>query len=91
MKLVSFYSRPWTCVFIAILAELGTFVAFVIGIQMGLLPNEAAAVAVIGGADGPMVLFTSIVLARHLFVPIAIISYLYLSLTYAAYPFWLDG
>lgn len=80
-------SRPWTCVFIAILAELGTFVAFVIGIKMGLLPNEAAAVAVIGGADGPMVLFTSIVLARHLFVPIAIISYLYLSLTYAAYPF----
>lgn len=80
-------SRPWTCVFIAIFAEVGTFVALVIGIKMGLLPNEAAAVAVIGGADGPMVLFTSLVLARHLFVPIAIISYLYLSLTYAAYPF----
>jgi oxaloacetate decarboxylase beta subunit len=34
-----------------------------------------------------MVLFTSLVLARHLFVPITIIAYLYLSLVYAGYPF----
>ncbi|MCL1482522.1 MAG: sodium ion-translocating decarboxylase subunit beta [Marinobacter sp.] len=31
-----------------------------------------------------MVLFTSLMLARDLFVPISIIAYLYLSLTYVA-------
>ena len=33
-----------------------------------------------------MVLFTSLMLAPHLFVPISVIAYLYLSLTYAGYP-----
>jgi Na+-transporting methylmalonyl-CoA/oxaloacetate decarboxylase beta subunit len=41
----------------------------------------------IGGADGPMVLFTSLKLAPEYFVPITVIGYLYLSLTYAGYPF----
>ena len=45
------------------------------------------AVGIIGGADGPMVLFTSLKLAPKLFVPISIIAYLYLSLTYAGYPY----
>jgi len=34
-----------------------------------------------------MVLFTSLMLAKHLFVPITIVAYLYLSLTYAGYPY----
>jgi oxaloacetate decarboxylase beta subunit len=34
-----------------------------------------------------MVLFTSLMLAKHLFVPITIVAYLYLSLTYGGYPF----
>lgn len=34
-----------------------------------------------------MVLFASLILAPNLFVPIAIIAYLYLSLTYAGYPY----
>jgi len=54
---------------------------------MGLNYGEAAAVAIVGGADGPMVLFTSLMLAPNLFVPITIIAYLYLSLTYGGYPF----
>lgn len=54
--------------------------------NLGLTPPEAAAVASIGGADGPMVLFTSLMLAPELFVPISVIAYLYLSLTYAGYP-----
>ena len=33
-----------------------------------------------------MVLFTSLMLAPELFVPISVIAYLYLSLTYAGYP-----
>ena len=53
----------------------------------GLAPGQAAAIATIGGADGPMVLFTSLMLSPELFVPISIIAYLYLSLTYGGYPF----
>lgn len=80
--------RPWACIIIAIFAEVGTFVTLILGvIFFNLPPNEAAAVATIGGADGPMVLFASLLMAKDLFVPIAIIAYLYLSLTYAGYPY----
>ncbi|MCD7975510.1 MAG: Na+-transporting malonate decarboxylase, carboxybiotin decarboxylase subunit [Phascolarctobacterium sp.] len=81
-------ANPWTSIIIAIFAEAGTFVTLILGVHLGLTPPEAAAVASIGGADGPMVLFTSLMLAPHLFVPISVIAYLYLSLTYAGYP-WL--
>jgi Na+-transporting malonate decarboxylase carboxybiotin decarboxylase subunit len=79
--------RPWACIIVAIFAEMGTFVTLIIGLQFGLPPGEAAAVATIGGADGPMVLFSSLMLAKDLFVPISIIAYLYLSLTYVGYPY----
>lgn len=79
--------RPWTCMAIALFGELGTFAALIAGRWMGLAPGEAISAAIIGGADGPMVLFASLVLAKDLFVPIAIIAYLYLSLTYVGYPF----
>lgn len=79
-------ANPWTSIIIAIFAEAGTFVTLVLGVKLGLTASEAAAVASIGGADGPMVLFTSLMLAPHLFVPISVIAYLYLSLTYAGYP-----
>jgi oxaloacetate decarboxylase beta subunit len=55
--------------------------------SMGFDANESASIAIIGGADGPMVLFTSLQLARHLFVPITIVAYIYLSIIYAGYPF----
>lgn len=81
-------ARPWQSITIAILAELGTFVTLFLGYQFfGLTGGQAAAVATIGGADGPMVLFTSLMLAKEYFVPISIIAYLYLSLTYAGYPY----
>jgi oxaloacetate decarboxylase beta subunit len=79
--------RPWACIIVAIFAEMGTFATLFIGLKFGLPPGEAAAVATIGGADGPMVLFTSLMLAKDLFVPISIIAYLYLSLTYVGYPY----
>lgn len=81
-------AKPWSSMIIAIFAELGTFATLVIGIlAFHLTPQAAAAIATIGGADGPMVLFTSLMLAPELFVPISIIAYLYLSLTYGGYPF----
>jgi Na+-transporting methylmalonyl-CoA/oxaloacetate decarboxylase beta subunit len=79
-------ANPWTSIIIAIFAEAGTFATLILGVMLGLAPNEAVAVASIGGADGPMVLFTSLMAAPELFVPISVIAYLYLSLTYAGYP-----
>jgi len=79
--------KPFTSMFIAIFAELGSVATLPIAVKMGLTPQEAAAIAIVGGADGPMVLFTSLMLAKHLFVPITIVAYLYLSLTYAVYPY----
>ena len=78
---------PMRCMIIAIMAELGTVLTFPIAVAMGLTYKEAAAIAMVGGADGPMVLYTSLILARDLFVPITIVAYLYLSLTYAGYPY----
>ncbi|MBC8575549.1 Na+-transporting malonate decarboxylase, carboxybiotin decarboxylase subunit [Yanshouia hominis] len=81
-------ARPWTSITIALFAELGTFVTLAVGVVFfGLPAGEAAAIATIGGADGPMVLFSSLIMAPELFVPISIIAYLYLSLTYGGYPY----
>ncbi|MBK1624866.1 Na+-transporting malonate decarboxylase, carboxybiotin decarboxylase subunit [Afifella marina] len=80
-------ARPWASITVAVCAELGTFVTLVIGYYFGLTPGQAAAVGTIGGADGPMVLFASLIMAKDLFVPISIIAYLYLSLCYAGYPY----
>lgn len=81
-------ARPWTSITIALFAELGTFVALYLGLTLfHLAPGQAAAIATIGGADGPMVLFASLMMAPELFVAIGIIAYLYLSLTYGGYPY----
>jgi len=79
--------RPFRSMFIAVCAELGTLVAFPLGVWLGLPLNEAAATATIGGADGPMVLFAALVLAPEIFVPITVVGYLYLGLTYGGYPY----
>ncbi|MFO7570373.1 MAG: sodium ion-translocating decarboxylase subunit beta [Smithellaceae bacterium] len=80
-------AKPFQSMIIALFAELGTFVAFPLAQWFGYTPQQAAAIAVIGGADGPMVMFTSLRLAPELFVPIAIIAYLYLGFAYGAYPY----
>jgi len=78
---------PFTSMLIAMFAELGTVATFPIAKLFHLTNGEAAAVSIIGGADGPMVLYTSMTLAKDLFVPITIVAYLYLSLTYGGYPY----
>lgn len=80
-------ARPFASMFIAVCAELGSIATLPIAVACGLNLNEAASVAIIGGADGPMVLYTSLMLAKDLFVPITIVAYLYLSLTYGGYPY----
>jgi oxaloacetate decarboxylase beta subunit len=80
-------ARPFLSMFLALSAEFGTVVTFPIAVAMGLDYREAASIAMVGGADGPMVLFTSLTLAKHLFVPITVVAYLYLGLTYGGYPY----
>lgn len=80
-------ARPFLSMFIAIFAELGTILTLPIAHLFGLTLKQSAAVALIGGADGPMVLFASLKLAPELFVPIAVVAYLYLGLTYGGYPY----
>ncbi len=80
-------AHPFISMTIALFAELGTIVTYPIAKLMGLSDGAAAATAIIGGADGPMVLFASLKLAPEYLVPIAIVAYLYLSLTYGAYPY----
>ena len=80
-------ARPYTSMIIALCAELGTVLTIPIATAFGFSTKQAAAIAMVGGADGPMVLFTSLKLAPELFVPIAIVAYLYLGLTYGGYPY----
>jgi carboxybiotin decarboxylase len=80
-------ARPVTSLLLAVAAEFGTVFTFPIAMAMGFSPGEAASIAIVGGADGPMVLFTSLSLAKDLFVPIAVVAYMYLSLVYAGYPY----
>jgi carboxybiotin decarboxylase len=79
--------KPFTSMFLAICAELGTLATVPIAMAMGFNMRDAASVAMVGGADGPMVLFTSLSLSRELFVPITVVAYLYLGLTYGGYPY----
>jgi len=79
---------PFTSMLIAMFAELGTILTFPIAVNLFGLKNEAAAaISIVGGADGPLVLFSSLMLAPELFVPITVIAYLYLSLCYGGYPY----
>ncbi len=79
--------RPFESMFLAVCAELGTIVVYPLGVAIGLPEGAAAATSTIGGADGPMVLFSSLMLAPDIFVPITVVAYLYLGLTYGGYPY----
>ena len=61
-------------------AQIGIFTVFFAAILLGFTPQEAGALGIIGGADGPTAIYTSIVLAPHLLGPIAIAAYSYMAL-----------
>jgi len=84
-------ARPFKSMFIALCAEFGTVVAFPLAVWFGLPLADAAATATIGGADGPMILFAALILSEDLFVPITVVAYLYLGLTYGGYPFMIKA
>jgi len=61
-------------------AQFGIFGAYIIALQMGFAPNEAGAIGIIGGADGPTAIFTTSKLAPHLLGAVAISAYSYMAL-----------
>lgn len=60
--------------------QFGIFGAYIIAIQWGFAPNEAASIGIIGGADGPTAIFTTSKLAPHLLGAVAISAYSYMAL-----------
>ena len=61
-------------------AQLGIFTAFLVALLLGFQPCEAAAIGVIGGADGPTAILTASKLATKLLPAIAIAAYSYMAL-----------
>jgi oxaloacetate decarboxylase beta subunit len=61
-------------------AQLGVFVAFLGSILLGFDLLEAAAIGIIGGADGPTAILVTKTLAPHLLGAIAIAAYSYMAL-----------
>ena len=61
-------------------AQLGIFAAFLMALVLGFEPAEAAAIGVIGGADGPTAILTASKLAVRLLPAIAIAAYSYMAL-----------
>ena len=61
-------------------AQFGIFGAYAISLMMGFEPNQAGAIGIIGGADGPTAIFLSSKLAPNLMGAIAISAYSYMAL-----------
>ncbi len=61
-------------------AHLGIFVALILAKLIGFSIAEACAIGIIGGADGPMAIYTTIQLAPHLLPQISVAAYSYMAL-----------
>ena len=61
-------------------AQLGIFITFVGCRLMGFTGSESSAIGIIGGADGPIAIFVTVLLAPALLGPIAVAAYSYMAL-----------
>ena len=61
-------------------AQMGVFAAFIGAVILGFTGKEAAAIGIIGGADGPTAIFLTTQLAPHLLGAIAVAAYSYMAL-----------
>jgi carboxybiotin decarboxylase len=69
-------------------AQIGIFAVLLFSYYSGFFNlREAASLGIIGGADGPTAIFTTIRLAPHLLGPIAIAAYSYMALVPVIIPF----
>ncbi|MCH5173176.1 MAG: sodium ion-translocating decarboxylase subunit beta [Bacteroidales bacterium] len=65
---------------IGAVAQMGIFGAYLLAMAFGFAPNEAGAIGIIGGADGPTAIFLSSKLAPDLMGAIAVCAYSYMAL-----------
>lgn len=61
-------------------AQLGIYVAFIVALLLGFKPSDAAAISMIGGADGPTAILLATKIADRLLAPIAVAAYSYMAL-----------
>ncbi len=61
-------------------AQIGVYITLVIAVVLGFSLPQAAAIGIIGGADGPTAIFLANKLAPELLGPIAVAAYSYMSL-----------
>lgn len=61
-------------------AQFGIFGAYMVALLLGFMPDQAGAIAIIGGADGPTAIFLSSKLAPNLMGAIAVSAYSYMAL-----------
>ncbi|NCS89291.1 MAG: glutaconyl-CoA decarboxylase subunit beta [Ignavibacteria bacterium CG2_30_36_16] len=61
-------------------AQVGIFATFIGALALGFTQPQAAAIGIIGGADGPTAIFLASKLAPELIGPIAIAAYSYMAL-----------
>ncbi|MBB6275183.1 sodium ion-translocating decarboxylase subunit beta [Porphyromonas circumdentaria] len=61
-------------------AQFGIFGAYIIALLVGFEPNQAGAIGIIGGADGPTAIFLSSKLAPEFMGAIAVSAYSYMAL-----------
>ncbi|MDE5854752.1 MAG: sodium ion-translocating decarboxylase subunit beta, partial [Ruminococcus sp.] len=71
-------------------AQMGVFLAFFGAVCLGFTGNQAAAIGIIGGADGPTAIFLTTKLAPELLGPIAIAAYSYMALIPMIQPFFMN-
>ena len=72
-------------------AQLGVFSAFFGALFLGFDPKEAAAIGIIGGADGPTAILVTKTLASHLLPAIAIAAYSYMALIPFIQPIFMNA
>ena len=68
-------------------AQFGIFGAYMAALYMGFEPNQAAGIAIIGGADGPTAIFLSSKVSPNLMGAIAVCAYSYMALVPVIQPF----
>ena len=62
-------------------AQVGIFITFIGAIALGIFtPQQAGAIGIIGGADGPTAIYVTTKLAPELLGPIAVAAYSYMAL-----------
>ena len=72
-------ARPATLL-LGAAAQIGVFVALVGAMLLGFTVQEAGAIGIIGGADGPTAIYLTMKMAPHLLGAIAVAAYSYMSL-----------